>query len=187
MAEKSGSLKIMPRLASSSCIVHILLKWVCMFPFSVQQGHLHSSIVIMHNCLLKSAFEASQASFTVGFPLIFKYKESGIIEAICWNTMACSCKYWFMFFAYLLITLTCSSVRMVDSVDLDGGSSGLVVDPSRWLYNLRAQIKNSSLSFCTMKPFPSAGSLRMQRKSLPSFRLKDICNKQYSDISSSFF
>ena len=141
----------------------------------------------MIDCLLKLAFNASQTSFIVSFPLIFKYKKSGIINAICWKTIACSCEYWLTSFTYFSNVLTCSAVKAVDPAGLSGGASGLTMVPSKWLYNPWAWIKSSSLSFHTMKPFPSAGSLGIWRKLLPNFRSKDICNKQYSDISSSLF
>ena len=86
MAEKSDSLIEVPRLVSSSHIVHMVSKWVHMFPFLAQHmscSCFRSSTVIICNCLLKLALSVSQASFTAGLPLIFRYKESGIVEAIC--------------------------------------------------------------------------------------------------------
>ena len=180
MAEKFGSLRIVPRFASSSWSICMLSKWVHMSLLLTQHvscSFFHSSIVIMCNCLLKSAFNASQASFTVGFSLIFKYKELRIVDAICWKTIACSCEYWLISLTYFLIVLTCFAVKAVDPAGLSGGVSGLATVPSKWLYNPQAQIESSSLSFHTMKPFPSAGSLGTWRKLLPSFKLSDIHNK----------
>ena len=180
MAEKSCSPRLVPRLVSSSHIVCIVSKWIHMFPFSphrVSCNHFHNSIVIMRDLFLKLALSMSQASFTVVLPLIFKYNESGIVDAICWKTIAYSCEYWFMSFVYFSILLTCSLARAVDPSGIGGGASGLATMPSKWPYNPRAWIDNSSQSFHTMNPFPSAGSLGTRRKLLPSFKSSDICNK----------
>ena len=40
-------------------------------------------------------------------------KDEQVSSAICWNTMACSCKYWLISFRYLSIVLTCSAVGTV--------------------------------------------------------------------------
>ena len=127
-----------PRLASSSRIIHMLSKWVRMLPLSahlVSCKHFRNSMVIIRDHRSKSNLRVSHASFTVSFPFIFKYKESGIIEAICWNTMACSCKYWFRSFVYFLTMPTCSVVKAAVPAGGDGRSVGFVVVPSRWPYS----------------------------------------------------
>ena len=169
VAEKSGSLSMVPRLASSSRSVWMLSKCVRTFPFSVQRvscNRFHSSIVIIRDSFSKSALRVSQASFTVGFPLIFRYNESGIVEAICWKTIACSCEYLFISFS---LALTSSGVKAEPLTSAPvKGSMGRVAVPSRWPYRPQARIESSSLSFQTTKPFPSAGSLGTRRKSFPS-------------------
>ena len=157
----------------------MLSKWVHILPFlahRVSCKHFLSSIVIMHNHFSKSTFRASQAFFTITFPLILRYNVSGIVDAICWNTMACSCKYWLISLRYLSITLTCSAVGTV--VPVITGSTGLVTVPSKWPYRPQACMESSSCSFHMMNPFPFLGSLRMQKKLLLCFKSKDICRER---------
>ena len=134
-------------------MVRMLSKWVRMLPFSAHQVSCKcflSSIVIMWDCFSKSTFRASQASFTVTFPLILRYNMLGIIDTICWNTMACSCKYWLISLRYLSIALACSAVGTVAPVVT--GSTGLVTVPSKWLYRPRTHMESSSHSFHMMNP-----------------------------------
>ena len=98
IAEKSDSPRTLPRLTSSSCKVHMLSKCTYILLFSVQHvscNFFWSLMVIIWDHFSKSVLRVFQASFTLGLPFIFRYKELGIVDVICWKMIACSCKYKF--------------------------------------------------------------------------------------------